>query len=254
MTRPEGKTAVITGAAGSIGKQTARRLLSEGANLALVDISSGALRLAAEELGAGDRIMTIPADVANEADVEGYITAAARRFGRIDILFNNAGIGGPRQHIADVDIEAWQHVMDVDLKGILLGMKHALRIMYAQGSGSIINTASQAGVFNQPGGAGYCIAKGAVIHLTKIAAVESGSHGVRVNCIMPGVVNSDMIRKSSPPGMDMEQMKTGMSKMVPLGRMAELDDIADAVIYLASDKSRYITGIELRVDGGSSIK
>ena len=246
--RLKGKTAVITGAAGSIGKQAARRMLSEGANLALVDISSGALRLAAEELGAGDRIMTIP------ADVDSYITAAVRRFGRIDILFNNTGIGGPRQQIADVDIEAWQHVMDVDLKGILLGMKHALRIMYAQGSGSIINTASQAGVFNQPGGAGYCIAKGAVIHLTKIAAVESGSHGVRVNCIMPGVVNSDMIRKNAPPGMDMEQMKAGMSKMVPLGRMAELDDIADAVIYLASDESRYITGIELRVDGGSSIK
>lgn len=249
------KVVLITGAAGNIGREVAARFASEGAALSLVDINIDGLHRVKNEMGLADSsCLLTSADVASENDVERYVRATLERFGRIDVFFNNAGITGNRRKIIELDLEAWQKVMDVDVKGVLLGMKYVLRVMTAQGSGCVINTASQAGVLNQPGGSDYCVAKGVVIHLTKIAAIETALSGIRINCVMPGVVNSDMIMRNLPANVQPDEMKKDMGNVSPLGRMAELSDIANAVCFLASDDASYINGAELRIDGGSSIR
>lgn len=250
--RFENRVVLITGAGGNIGKETAKHFSGEGAYLALTDIDGNALERVKKEINVpDDKILLITADVSRESDVEMYVRRTMERFGKIDCFFNNAGVGGERQQITELDLEEWNRVVDVNLRGVLLGLKYVLRVMCDQGYGSVINTASQAGLFNQPGGAGYCVTKGAVIHLTKIAAVEVGGFGIRINCILPGLVNSDMVRRNTGKNRPDDE---GLKSMVPLGRMAELDEVAKAVCFLASDDAAFITGAELRIDGGSSIK
>ena len=255
MMRFENKVVLITGGAGQIGKAVAKRFLSEGANLALVDLNLEVLKRAAEELGMNDSHLLLAADVSDESQTKAYVDATVERFGQIDVFFNNAGITGSRQAIHEMDMARWQKLMDVNLRGILLGLKYVLPVMYKQNTGSVINTASQAGMRAQPCGADYCVSKAAILMLTKVGAIEAGPHGVRVNAILPGIVKSEMIlQNNAKMGISEEAFAKQLAGMVPLGRWAELDEIAKAFLFLGSDEASYISGVEFKVDGGSLAK
>ena len=255
MTDFTGKTVLITGGAGQIGKATAKAFLNAGASVALVDLSEDMLEDAAQQLGCHDRLLLLAADVSDEAAVAEYVCRTEAHFGHIDIFFNNAGITGARQELVDMDMDHWQKLMDVNLRGVTLGLKYVLRVMYQQGYGSVINTASQTGQRAQIGGGDYCVSKAAILHLTRVAALEAGPHGVRVNAIMPGIVHSDMILENNKKqGISEEQFGKMLAQIVPLGRWADLEEIANTVLFLASDAASYITGCDLKVDGGSLCK
>ncbi|MDR0274185.1 MAG: glucose 1-dehydrogenase [Burkholderiaceae bacterium] len=250
-----GKVALITGGAGGIGLAAAKAFLAQKCKVALVDISAQALARAVADLDAPKgSLLTLTADVSKEDDVKTYVDATIRAFGAIDVFFNNAGIEGKvaplvKQEMADVD-----RVFAINIRGIYLGLKYVLPVMYAQKSGSVINTSSVAGL---RAGSGlsispYITSKFAVTGLTRSAASESAPYGVRVNSVHPSPVNTGMMRRleeGAAPGQG-EQARQRIAAGIPLGRYAEASDIADAVLFLASDASRFITGDQLRVDGG----
>ncbi|AVR00886.1 oxidoreductase [Oceanobacillus iheyensis] len=252
MPRLEGKTAVITGGAGGIGKKTAETFLKEGAKVLLVDMNQDALDEVKSVLDQFGEVATVKANVTNEEEVKGYVNKAKEQFGSIDIFFNNAGIEGEVAPIAEQKLEDYQKVMAVNGEGVFLGLKHVLPVMSEQESGSIINTSSVAGLGGFPGLAPYVASKHAIVGLTKSAAVEIADKGVRVNSIHPSPVNTRMMRsieKGQNPD-DPSSSKEEQTKAIPLARYGEAEDIANLVLFLASDESKFITGSEYRVDGG----
>jgi 3alpha(or 20beta)-hydroxysteroid dehydrogenase len=252
MPRLEGKTAVITGGAGGIGKKTAETFLKEGAKVLLVDMNQDALDEVKSDLDQFGEVATVKANVTNEEEVKGYVNKAKEQFGSIDIFFNNAGIEGEVAPIAEQKLEDYQKVMAVNGEGVFLGLKHVLPVMSEQESGSIINTSSVAGLGGFPGLAPYVASKHAIVGLTKSAAVEIADKGVRVNSIHPSPVNTRMMRsieKGQNPD-DPSSSKEEQTKAIPLARYGEAEDIANLVLFLASDESKFITGSEYRVDGG----
>ncbi|CDO04713.1 Levodione reductase [Oceanobacillus picturae] len=252
MTRLEGKAAVITGGAGGIGKKTAETFLKEGAKVLLVDMNQDALDEVKSDLDQFGEVATVKANVTNEEEVKGYVNKAKEEFGSIDIFFNNAGIEGEVAPIAEQKLEDYQKVMAVNGEGVFLGLKHVLPVMSEQESGSIINTSSVAGLGGFPGLAPYVASKHAIVGLTKSAAVEIADKGVRVNSIHPSPVNTRMMRsieKGQNPD-DPSSSKEEQTKAIPLARYGEAEDIANLVLFLASDESKFITGSEYRVDGG----
>ncbi len=253
--RFENKVFLVTGGAGQSGKAAAKAFLDEGAFVALVDLDQKLLEQAASEIGLDGRHLLLAADVTREEDVERYVRLTVEKYGRIDVFFNNAGITGARQQLTEMEMGHWQKLMDVNVKGVLLGLKYVLRVMNEQGFGSVINTASQAGVRAQAAGGDYGLSKAALLYLTRVAAIEAGPHGVRVNAVLPGVVHSEMILANNRKmGISEEQFMKNLGGVIPLGRWAELDEIAKAVLFLGSDDASYISGAELRVDGGSLCK
>ncbi|MFC5465930.1 SDR family NAD(P)-dependent oxidoreductase [Lederbergia graminis] len=247
MERLSGKVAVITGGAGGIGKVTAERFLKEGAKVVLVDLFDDALQQVKEELGSLGEVLTVQADVSQEADVENYVKKTVEHFGKIDVFFNNAGIEGKVAPLVDQKVEDFDKVISVNVRGVFLGLKYVLPVLTKQGHGSVINTSSVAGLSGSPGVAPYITSKHAVVGLTKAAAVEVASANVRVNSIHPSPVNTRMMR-SLEEGLEVEQET--LAKSIPLGRYGESDDIANLVLFLASDESSFITGVQYRVDGG----
>ena len=249
----DGKIAIITGATSGIGERTAEVFIAEGATVVL----SG--RRA--ELGAaiaarlGQNASFVRADMAVEADVQGLIAGTAARFGRIDVLFNNAGHGLPPFRIADTDMAEWDRMMAVHVRAIVLGMKHVAPVMQAQKSGSIITTASVGG--HRAGGSShvYSTAKAAVLHLTRSVAAELGEDGVRVNSISPGAIVTGIFGKGiglDPGVADREtaELTARFSKAQPIPRAGMPDDIARAAVFLASDAAGFINGHDIVVDGG----
>lgn len=245
MTRLEGKVAVITGGAGGIGKVTAKRFLEEGAKVVIVDVSEDALKSAKQELG--NEVVTVQADVSKEEDVKNYVDKAVEAFGTIDVFFNNAGIEGKVAPLTEQTVEDFDKVIAINVRGVFLGMKHVLPVMYQQGSGSVINMSSVSGLSGSPNVSPYITSKHAVVGLTKAAAYESARHQVRVNSVHPSPVNSRMMR-SLEEGLGTSQ--AALSKTIPLGRYGESDDISNLVLFLASDESTFISGAQYRVDGG----
>ncbi|MGX7594391.1 SDR family NAD(P)-dependent oxidoreductase [Planococcus plakortidis] len=245
MARLKGKVAVITGGAGVIGKVTAERFLKEGAKVVLVDISEQALQETKQELGS--EVEIVQADVSKEADVKNYVDKTVEAFGKIDVFFNNAGIEGRVAPLIEQTVEDFDQVIDINVRGVFLGMKHVLPVMYKQGSGSVINMSSVSGLSGSPNVSPYITSKHAVVGLTKAAAYESARHQVRVNSVHPSPVNSRMMR-SLEEGLGTTE-KT-LSKTIPLGRYAESEDISNLVLFLASDESSFISGTQYRVDGG----
>jgi NAD(P)-dependent dehydrogenase (short-subunit alcohol dehydrogenase family) len=250
--RLDGKVAVVTGGASGIGEGTVRRFLEEGARCVLADLQDERGEELAAELG-GDTVF-VHADVSDEAQVANLVEQAVARFGRLDCMFNNAGILGVVGPIAQTETGAWQRTMDVLLNSVFYGIKHAARVMMPQGSGTIINTASSAGLRAGLGPHGYTTAKHAVVGLTQSVATELGRHHIRVNAIAPGATVSGMTAYvSTGDASALEEASRRIARKVPLGRPGYPLDIANAALYLASDESSWTNGAVLVVDAGGEV-
>ena len=252
MARLPGKVALITGGASGIGDATVRLFVAEGAAVLIADIQDERGRQLAAELG--PRGAYVHCDVSREADVQGAIHTAVARFGRLDCLFNNAGYAGVSGAIDTIDTAGFDATMGVLLRGVFLGMKYAAPVMKAQGSGSIISTASVAGLRTGFGPHVYSAAKAAVIHLTHSVAMELGESGVRVNCICPGGIATPIFGKAFGVPERADEiaglMKGVLPLMQPIRRSGLPEDIAQAALWLASDEASFVNGHALVVDGG----
>lgn len=245
--RLAGKVALITGGVGGIGQVTAERFLNEGASVVIVDVFEQSLQKVKKELESVGEVLTIQADVTKEADVQNYVNQTVERFGKIDVFFNNAGIVGKMGPLVDLSVEAFDQVMSVNVRGVFLGLKYVLPVMINQGFGSVINTSSVSGLHGSPKLSPYIASKHAVVGLTKAAAIEVARANVRVNSVHPSPVNTAMARDLEA-GLNVEQDR--LAKTIPLRRYGESSDIANLVLFLASDESSFITGAQYRADGG----
>jgi NAD(P)-dependent dehydrogenase (short-subunit alcohol dehydrogenase family) len=253
MSRLANKVALITGGASGIGEATVRLFVAEGAAVVIADLQDERGSRVAAELGS--RAAYAHADVSREADVQAAVAETERRFGRLDCIFNNAGYGGVGGRIAEIPVDGFDQTMGVLVRGVFLGMKHAAPVMKRQGSGSIISTASIAGLQTGLGPHVYSTAKAAVIHLTRSVAMELGEHNVRVNCICPGGIATPIFGKGlglSPERAEeiVPLMKGVLENLQPIKRAGLPDDIAQAALWLASDDSTFVNGHALVVDGG----
>ena len=249
MGRLDGKVAVITGAASGMGKASVGLFLREGARVVAADLNEANGHALVETFaaqGASERVDFIRADVSQEAQVTAMVGRARDRFGRLDVLFSNAGIGGAFGPITEISVEDWDFTQAVLLRSVFLGIKHAARILIAQGQGgSIINTASIAGISPGMGFTTYRAAKAAVIHFTKCAAVELAEEGIRVNVIAPGNIATAI-------NAEFDTMSI-VKKLQPLQRLGTPTDVANAAVYLASERAAQVTGLLLPVDGGTTL-
>jgi len=253
MGKLEGKVALITGGASGIGEATARLFVEEGAKVLVTDVQDERGQTLANELGSD--VDYLHADVSLEDDVERAVRHATEAFGRLDVMFNNAGIAGAVGPIENVSVEAFDETIGVLLRGVFLGIKHAATVMKDRGGGSIINTASVAGIRTGYGNHIYSAAKAGVIQLTRSTAMELGESGVRVNCICPGFIATPMIGRAR--GLSVEEadekldiVKDAFEGAQPIRRTGLPEDIAKAALWLASDDSGFVNGHTLVVDGG----
>lgn len=250
MKKLEGKVAVITGAGAGIGRASALLFAREGAAVTIADLDVAAGEEAAARIKReGGKAAFVPVDVAAPEQVERMVRVTVETFGRVDVLFNNAGVNFPAT-VVDVGEEAWQRSLDVNLKGVMLGSRHAIPEMLRTGGGSIINTASMLGLVASPRQAPYAAAKGAVVMLTRQMAIDYAPRNIRVNCLCPSEVNTEMNRRFIAESPDPEAELRRVLARIPMDRMAEPEEIASAALFLASDDSSYITGVALPVDGG----
>ncbi len=244
--RFEGKVALLTGAASGIGAATARRFAAEGAQLMLGDINEQGLASVAKELtSSGSAVDHRAVDVRDLAQVEALTQAAADRFGRLDIVFNNAGIGAYGK-TPDLDPEVWRNIIEVDLHSIFYGCRSAIPHLREAGGGAIINTASISGTHGDYGLGAYNAAKGGVVNYSRALAIDHARENIRVNAICPGPVESQL----TAPLLAHEGLVKEYGKLIPMGRVGRADEIAAVVAFLASDDASYLTGAAIVVDGG----
>jgi NAD(P)-dependent dehydrogenase (short-subunit alcohol dehydrogenase family) len=249
MKKLENKVVIITGGAGSIGKITAKLFLEKGAKVMLVDLSEDTLKKTVEELNS-ENVKFCVADVSKAIEVEHYINETVKVLGKIDVFFNNAGIEGVVKPITEYPEEIFDKVISVNVKGIWLGNKYALRQM--KDGGSIIMTSSVAGILGFANLSAYVTSKHAVVGIMRTTAIEAAPRKIRVNSVHPAPVNNRMMRsieEGASPG-NAEDVKKEFEATIPLGRYAEPIEIAKLVIFLASDDSQYITGTTQVIDGG----
>ena len=259
MARFSGKTIVITGGGSGLGRATAVRLASEGAQLTLVDISEDGLRDSVEAVRAAEAdasVITVVADVSKEADVEAYVAATIEKFGAIDGFFNNAGIEGKQNPTESYTNDEFQRVLSINLSGAFLGLEKVLPHMREQKSGAVVNTASVGGIRGIGNQSGYAAAKHGVVGLTRNSAIEYGEHGVRVNAIAPGAIWTPMVENSMKQ-LDANDPRGAAEQFIqanPTKRYGEPDEIASVVAFLLSDDSTYVNAAVLPIDGGQSAK
>jgi len=249
MKKLENKVAIITGGAGSIGRITAKLFLAQGAKVLLVDLKEDSLKEAVAELGSPD-VKYSAADVTSAADVQRYVDEAVKAFGKIDIFFNNAGIEGVVNPVVDYPEDVFDKVIAVNVKGVWLGNKYVLPQM--NDGGSVILTSSVAGIAGSPNVSAYIASKHAVVGMMRNLAIEAASRKIRVNTINPSPVDNRMMRSLEAgyaPG-EAEAIKKEFEKAIPLGRYADPEEIAQLVVFLAGDDSRFITGTTQVIDGG----
>ncbi len=251
MDRVRGKVAIVTGGASGIGRACAMLLAREGASVVITDVDDGAGERAARETQAYGDAMFVRHDVAREADWRAALDATIARHGRLDVLVNNAGIGTPGS-IEATTLQAWQAMMSVNSDGVFLGCKHAIEVMKRSGGGSIVNLSSILGIIGDGGAIAYSASKGAVRLLTKSAALYCAhrGYGIRVNSVHPGFIWTPMVEGLVNNARDPARAKERLEHVQPLGRMGKPEDVAYAVLYLASDESSFVTGAELVIDGG----
>lgn len=248
----EGKVAVITGGAGGIGVAVGARLVAEGAKVVLIDIDDEAVSAAAERLGSGT--IGVAADVSTEEGVASYVKAVLDAHGRIDLFFNNAGIEGRTAPIPDAEMEWFDRVIAVNLRGVYIGLQQVLRVMRDQGDGgAIVNTSSVAGLRGFAGLAPYTASKHGVMGLTKAAAIEGAAFGVRVTAVNPGPISTgmmDRIETSISEGGDTNAVHEQFASLSPMGRYGTPEEVANLVVWLLSDEASYCSGTPNIVDGG----
>jgi NAD(P)-dependent dehydrogenase (short-subunit alcohol dehydrogenase family) len=249
--RLDGKVAVITGGSSGMGRATTLRFLDEGASVVFGDLNEQTARETldlAADAGKEKHVRFIRTDVAEESDVAAMIDLALAEFGRLDVVFNNAGVGGAFGSLTDIEVEDWDYTFAVLTRGPWLGIKHGARVMIEQGEGgSIISTASVAGLSGGAGPQAYSAAKAALVNLTMAAAVELGEHRIRVNCICPGGIVTPLVQMGRA---EPEQVEEGMKRLQPLPFAGKPEHIAAAALFLASDDSVFVSGHALVVDGG----
>lgn len=247
------KVAVITGAGGSLGRAVAERFANEGAKLVLVDLKEEAAKDTINAVKAITQdVHFVQANVTKKEEVQNFVNEAVEKFNRIDIFFNNAGIDAEVIQTSEYDEELFKRVMEVNTTGVFLGMKYILQVMQKQGNGSIINTASVHGTRGMINRSAYVASKHAVIGLTKTAAVENAQKNIRVNAVAPGPVFSEITKKVAKelnPD-DPEEHFNIMRDLIPANRLGKPEDIANAVNFLASDETTFMTGAVVPVDGG----
>jgi 2-keto-3-deoxy-L-fuconate dehydrogenase len=249
--RLKDKVCAITGAGSGIGQAMALRFAQEGAKVLAADRDEAGLTATAELVGrAGGEVSTIGCDVTSAAEVERMVGAAVGRWGRLDVLCNNAGILGHDGEVVDVPEEIWDLTFAVNVRGVYLGCKYAIPHMLVQGGGTIVNTASVAGLVGIPRRAVYCASKGAVVALTKQIAVAYVEQGIRCNCVCPGTVDSPWVGRLLASAEDPNAMKRQLEARQPMGRLGTPEEVAAAALYLASDEAAFVTGTELVIDGG----
>ena len=248
--RLKDKVALITGGTSGIGTATAVRFAREGAAVAITGRNVDRGEQVAQDINAnGGDAMFIQSDVRLAGDCRNAVDRTLERFGRIDVLFNNAGVFHPKT-IPDCTEEEWDETIDSSLKGAFLMSKYVLPSMIERGSGSIIHTSSGWGILGGDKAAAYCAAKGGLIVMAKAMAIDHGPQGIRVNCVCPGDVLTPMLHDDAEKrGMTWDDYAAGGANR-PLGRIGTVDEIADAVLFLASDESSFVTGESLVVDGG----
>jgi NAD(P)-dependent dehydrogenase (short-subunit alcohol dehydrogenase family) len=249
--RLDGRVAVVTGAAGVIGRATIRLLAERGARIVAIDRREQDLQTAIKDLPASAQALAIAADVSDENEVADYVRAAVAKFGTIDVFHNNAGVEGDIAPITKYSLETFRRVIDVNVVGVFLGLKHVLPVMLKQNKGSIINTASIAGLIGSPDIAVYSASKHAVIGLTRSAALECSATGVRVNCVCPGLIDSRMLSaiiEGRNPG-NAPVPNERIVERIPARRLGQPSEVASIVAFLASDEASYVSGAAYTVDG-----
>jgi len=246
-----GKVAFVTGAGTGIGRATALAFAREGAGVVVADVSEQGNRETARMIeAAGGRALAVACDVRQAEDVKAALDKAVETFGRLDVAFNNAGVEQPIMPAADLTEEQWDRIVDIDLRGVFLCMKHEIPSMLEQGGGAIVNTSSGAGVKGFAGQAAYCAAKYGIVGLTKAAALDYASQNIRVNAVCPGIIETPMMDRFSggtPEG------RERVISQEPVGRMGKPEEIAAAVLWLCSDAASFATGHAMVVDGGQTV-
>ena len=249
MGKLDGKVAVITGAASGMGRATAIRFAQEGAGIVVADLNSQGGELVVSEIAAaGGRAVFQRTDVTSEDDIKAMIGRAVKEYGRLDITYNNAGLGGATGRIEALKSEDWDKTFHILTRAVFLGIKYSVEPMRKVGGGSIISTSSVAGLRGVAGLCAYSAAKAAVISITESAAIDLGHDRIRVNCICPGGIVTPLTYKTMPGGE--EAAVKNMARMQPIPRAGKPEDIANMALFLAGDDSEWITGTAMIVDGG----
>jgi len=249
MGKLDGKVAVITGAASGMGHATAIRFAREGAAVVVADLNSQAGEATISEIAAaGGRAVFQHTDVSSEGDIKSMIERAVKEFGRLDITYNNAGIGGATGRLDEITAADWDKTFAILTRAVFMGIKYSIEPMRKAGGGSIISTASVAGLKGVAGLHAYSAAKAAVVNLTESAAIELGHDRIRVNCICPGGIVTPLVYRGMRGGE--EEARRNMARMQPIPRAGRPEDIAAMALFLASDEAEWITGTAMIVDGG----
>ena len=248
------KIAVVTGGAGGVGRALIRKLTGEGAAVMVADLSAGGCRSLVEEIGtAGGDIDFVAGDVRDREYCERVVAETVSHFGGVDILFNNAGII-PRGTILETSDEMWHAALDVNLTAMFYLCRAAIPAMKERGGGTIVNTSSVWGVYPGPGHIAYCTSKGAVASFTKSLGRDHAPDGIRVNAVCPHEINTPMLRSGfERRGLDPQKAVEALNRTVPLGHIAEPEEIADVMVFLASDEARYIAGETVEVTGAKPV-
>lgn len=251
MARPDrfpGKVALVTGAGSGIGRATALAFAAEGARVAVLDRTQDALREteAALKDACGD-VLAIACDVSIPEQVEAAVARVVERFGRLDIAFNNAGVENNATPLHEIDLEEWDHILNINLRGTFVCMKHEIAQMVRQGGGVVVNTSSGAGIRGVAGGASYAASKHAIIGITRSAALDYAKQNIRVNAILPGNIQTPMMDRFTAG--DLQKA----IDLEPVARLGKPEEIAEAVLWMSSDLGGFVTGSAVVVDGGWSL-
>ena len=239
------KVVIITGAASGIGKATAELFAKHGASVVISDIQEAEGKATTENIIAnGGKASFIKTDVSRPEEMEALVNFAIKTYGKLDIVVNNAGIGGELNPIADMSIEGWNKVIEVNLNSIFYGMKYQIQAMLKNGDGSIVNIASILGAVGFAGSSAYTAAKHGVLGISKAAALEYSAHGIRINAVGPGFIETPLLN-----ALDAE-MKSQLASLHPIGRLGTSEEVAELILWLASDKASFVTGSYYPVDGG----